>query len=335
MPVPPRYNLSNYVNATAPAFHGIAARPGCLFGAANLPRQENLGHRNLSSTGKPAEPKTHSTVHKPAPAICTPTPTQLLSHACQKRRFNPEWVERFKNGKYTCDVVLRGQVVRHTKGYDNMQAAKMAVAKKALPLVEASPIPPKGSANTTAQNVDIKLEESDSSGQAIHRLGQLTGMSGQSFRESGQGVRVSGSRDLVNSGPRRSDLTPAEYNLLEQVRKVMGTAMPDHLPDNPILSRAFLQGMALGSHVERSRQRTSRSRSPSAHPRVSGGYRMRSPLRGRIRTTPPPHYEHYPGRPHSDHYRPEDILGRDRQIAQAPGSEQWSHDGFARLYPQT
>ncbi|KAM7198251.1 hypothetical protein V8F20_006278 [Naviculisporaceae sp. PSN 640] len=179
--------------------------------------------------------------------------------------------------------------------------------------------------------------------------------------------RRSGTQDsqrmVVNAGNDRpstatqaviltDDISNDDVLLAAQIRRSMAEN------SNPEVSKAFLDGLALGSRlgalgatldrVPRDR-RSSRSRSPTAG-RRDDRHRVRSPPAPRIRLTPPPQYYSYPGRPSSDRYRParpaggqkeagtertqENLVPRSANTASAEkrgaNDEAWVHDLYYR-----
>ncbi|KAK3693470.1 hypothetical protein B0T22DRAFT_476317 [Podospora appendiculata] len=291
----------------------------------------------------PKTPSSHhgnTTAQHPGPA----TPMQLLSLACQKRKFNPEWIERtVSENKFTCDVLLRGQLVSSTKSYATPYVAKLVAAQKALKVVRSWGAAPNAEVDSTRSRaydhkhgVAIKQEKGNSPRKVLaggHATGPAIkkepgrGANGNSTAQS----KPSGSEGNASSGTGRSTTAlKKQQMLIEEIQKTMGTAVPDRSKDDPEVAKAFLEGLALGSRLagslsQTSRSRSSRSRSPSLRNADSSRFRTRSPVRPRVRATPPPHYENFPGRPNSDHYRPEDPSGRDRP----PGSstEKLASDG--------
>lgn len=108
--------------------------------------------------------------------------------------------------------------------------------------------------------------------------------------------------------------------LAAQIRRSMAENL------NPAVSKAFLDGLALGSRlgvaldrVPRSRHE-SRSRSPTAR-RRDDRHRVRSPQGSRIRLTPPPQYHNLPGRRTSDRYRPAGPASGEREVGAERGRE--------------
>ncbi|KAK3335292.1 hypothetical protein B0T19DRAFT_452218 [Cercophora scortea] len=307
----------------------------------------------------PKAPSSHqgnTTLQHQAPA----TPMQLLSLACQKRKFNPEWIEKAVGDKFTCAVRLRDQLVNSTRAYATPYVAKLVAAQKALKIVSSWGLPTGAEMDSTQSRatnnpkhgVTIKQEKGDSprkvsaggrsNGQAsIKKERGAHGPNSQAGGTNGNNTAQSkpsgseGNRDRRGTGHSTADLRKQQV-LIEDIQKIMGIEVPDRSKDDPEVAKAFLEGLALGSRLagslslQTSRGRSSRSRSPSLRNPDGNRFRTRSPVRPRIRTTPPPHYENFPGRPNSDHYRPEDSSGRDRP--RGSSAEKWAPDGHSEPF---
>ncbi|KAH9903827.1 hypothetical protein F4778DRAFT_100988 [Xylariomycetidae sp. FL2044] len=99
--------------------------------AITMPKQE---YSATSSDGRDRGGDTTQVMH--------PTPTSLLSYACQKRRFNPSFIEwKTNGGKFMCSVDLDGQIVQNHTQYDSAFDAKQASAELALRFVRKKSIP--------------------------------------------------------------------------------------------------------------------------------------------------------------------------------------------------
>ncbi|KAI1414891.1 hypothetical protein F5Y13DRAFT_187579 [Hypoxylon sp. FL1857] len=62
--------------------------------------------------------------------------TKLLTQECQKRHFNPHFIERVTNdGYYTCSVDIRGRLIRGAREYESAAEAKAVIAQHALSIV--------------------------------------------------------------------------------------------------------------------------------------------------------------------------------------------------------
>lgn len=257
------------------------------------------------------------------------TPMQLVSQICQRRHFNPDWHETMtREGQYTCTVILGKNVVTTGKTYSTAPAAKMATAYTALRVIQSwkdlskaeaeacESFRTKGRARLIPGTNNKRRSLGPSQIAAAGRR-QDTPIKQEGVNNGTVAIRPSGG----GGSSSRALIRPKEQaKLLELVNKTMdlGETVPDRSQDSPEVARAFLEGMAVGARLAQSARASAessfsrshgsvprdRSRSPSRS--APDNYRSRSPVQSRIRLTPPPSYDHYPGRPHSDRYRPED-----------------------------
>ncbi|KAG7293495.1 hypothetical protein NEMBOFW57_003547 [Staphylotrichum longicolle] len=79
--------------------------------------------------------------YRPNPGSqCGILPTQLLSEACQARRFNPQFITtETAGGLFACDVKLLQAIVKGDRLYPSEEQAKYAVANKALNVIRSWP----------------------------------------------------------------------------------------------------------------------------------------------------------------------------------------------------
>ncbi|KAM7186006.1 hypothetical protein V8F33_012069 [Rhypophila sp. PSN 637] len=303
------------------------------------------------------------------------TPTAVLSRECQRRHFNPEWkVYSTEGGRFGCDVKVGNTWIRGKTTWKDIIAAKYAMAREALPAVRRMPVisswagvPMTISGPGNQSDMAIKQEQgagnnSRSIPQVIKREDNVSNNTGRAQtavkQQPGQSLYTPPTRreQNGNQGTKATMLNniSVESSLMTHLQHSLRVSIPSN--SNPEVTKAFLEGVALGSRlgasldgVTRGRRGNSRSRSPAAAGSRRGAdrYRVRSPPpNARPRSTPPPVYADYPGRPNSDHYRPNDsAIPRERPraaVTQPPSrpalvgntgidGESWGHDGYYRM----
>ncbi|KAL2173539.1 uncharacterized protein P884DRAFT_317963 [Thermothelomyces heterothallicus CBS 202.75] len=273
------------------------------------------------------------------------SPNQNNDRLSQMRRFNPVWLIRSSaNGRVICDVKLHNHVIEADSDFDCTQAAKIAVAKKALSVVQSWPVgcfppppsqqisePPRSANAPPPRTVDTGASRAaHGRGRSLLALNQEGG-----FQTMAPGLGRSAARATeLDRGRRENTMTAArgdrgreQVELLEHVRRVMGISMPDTTRDNPEAARAFLEGLAVGARLAGARvsgfSLKSRSRSPlRSSPET---YRARSPLGRSGRLSPPPGHR----------WRVSDGSPRNRSEPRPPRppvgrGDRWVHD---RYYP--
>ncbi|KAJ4415527.1 hypothetical protein N0V85_002690 [Neurospora sp. IMI 360204] len=230
---------------------------------------------------------------------------QTLSLRCQSLGFNPEWVlGGIVGGKCSFNLKLQDVMVESDGLYIGEHMAKAAVAAKALKdselwrKLERWSRPPASSKASATNHANGSSARSTNNSRQNNPRQNLVLVK-----------REPGSLDVaVGRTPDESE----RLKLLIMLQKYIGPSVPNYA-DRPDVCKAFFEGLAMGARLTRSSQSPSkhpqnertRSRSPpTRHPSNSASYRARSPLGARTRLTPPPVYDHYPGRPDSSHYRP-------------------------------
>lgn len=207
--------------------------------------------------------------------------TAILSAECQKRRFNPqfhEWVA--PDGDFRCSVSLDGFTLYGTRGYPTATEAKQALAESAIQHVRLKPVPD-GPSNKAGERLGR---------QAGERPGRLADATPQK-RES---PSLPEPRGLL------------EKSLMTRIQNVFGhTAGPsDEIMKDPVASRAFLEGFALGCKVQGSQSqddangdKNARDRSYRARSRASSS--RETPSRDRSSRDLTPSARHYRPQSHS------------------------------------
>lgn len=244
------------------------------------------------------------------PNQLNPGPLAALSHECQRRKFNPEWYGNQTNGGiFTCNVKLGGQVVKGDGHFPTLMAAKIAVAKKALRIVQAKnfkvtrDIAPQGAGAPVAATASMpkQMGQNSASGhrQSAPVLKKEEDTPMPDIGGNGATAQVVARRSQSASRRSRAHEQSERASLLDRVHRMTGISLPESARNNPDVARAFLEGLSVGARLSGSvpRRRHSRSRSPSAHRHSSESYRERSPGRNRDRNRSE-------RRTRTDYYRP-------------------------------
>ncbi|KAL7620662.1 hypothetical protein AAE478_009657 [Parahypoxylon ruwenzoriense] len=216
-------------------------------------------------------------------------PAMMLSEECQKRRFNPKFIESMlPGGKWKCSVDLNCMKIEDTRSFGSRTAAKDYIASQGLMELRKFPFPPEAiqsgkSAPTKNKNALIKKDDA-STNSSLHRLPLYDGLNDND-----------------------------KHHLIAELIESMDGLSHDYLSTlhaNSVASQAFLDGFALGSRLQGSAQRPgslpgllqshgeSRRRERSPAPTPENDYRARSPVRPMDADFPahPPFFFDY-GRP--------------------------------------
>ncbi|KAK0732554.1 hypothetical protein B0T21DRAFT_412728 [Apiosordaria backusii] len=287
---------------------------------------------SLRSSGAP-QPDNPDLPSDPGPSA-NPTAPQQLSYACQARGFNPVWNEfTTPDGKFGCHVNLGGDTLKNANRFNTAKEAKSHTAKLGLAFLGSANAPPPAPSQGPVTRSRAYIAHLEAS---VARL-KATVARLQAPATSSRGVpahpRVSGGRagqvvvkreqdvemtDVpASSGGRVSSIGVAQQaELLEQIQRITGMDVINPSRESAEVTRAYLEGLAVGSRLTAAARR--RSRSPTRSPQTSrvDRHRERSPLTARVRLTPPPVYERWSGRPATDRYRPDNHYrpGEDRRF---------------------
>ncbi|KAH6651220.1 hypothetical protein F5144DRAFT_638925 [Chaetomium tenue] len=164
---------------------------------------------------------------------------ERLSRECQMRHFNLEWqFQTFRNGRFTCHVKLRDNIVLGTGDYECRQTAKAAVARRALAVVQAWPLdsywpeptrmPARSQAHTEASRDGRSgpiVEQEGSSLMSAPGHGALTVMAPERMRSEQQAA------------------------VLGQMGRAIGIPVPESSRTNLEATQAFLEGVAVGTRL--------------------------------------------------------------------------------------
>ncbi|KAK6949601.1 hypothetical protein Daesc_009684 [Daldinia eschscholtzii] len=235
------------------------------------------------------------------------TPAMLLSQECQKRRFNPQFKELHDgNGRFKCSVNLKGLVVADTSTYSNPFEAKSAISKKAL--LEVRKLPCEDPAYKPAAILTKVVKQGmyggvpKSPGFRRVRTEKKTSLQ-QRRNDQRTGVTPLMQEHRVNRYQPPGDFSNDRYDSvgldsdqdfwLSQVQQQFGHANgpSNRIAQDPLASRAFLEGMALGVRLGQSSIRHSEAYTDAPFPvprrsitqsrSDSDRYRERSPATNR------------------------------------------------------
>jgi hypothetical protein len=265
---------------------------------------------------------------------------QMLSLWCQSHGFNPQWMEiKNSDGTFTYHVLVGERFFLHNEKFPDPRSAKIATAHKAMMEILGKNLhisPPKrrnvsGSVEETSAR--LKQQEDETTGGLLntHEGGATVGQGLKSGhdqddrenrdRKLGMGRLVQAfergmGHDQKREIQRETDLA----GMLAQVERgdAMRTLLPDHLRGNPLATRAFLEGVALGASLVEPTSSGKRPRSPSP-PRYTTD---RGGMSKRRRISP-------------DYYRPDhsynhqNISPRPEDGSLVPANRRWRE-----LYPE-
>ncbi|KAI1647672.1 uncharacterized protein F4817DRAFT_97661 [Daldinia loculata] len=234
------------------------------------------------------------------------TPAMLLSQECQKRRFNPQFTEwHDRNGRCKCSVSLKGLIVTDMRAYDTASEAKAAISRKALTEVRKLPCEdPAGKPAAILTEVvkqgiykDVpnffgfgSAQTENKPNPQQHRNNQHTQVA--PFMQEHRVSRYQPPGNFSNDRYDNYDLHDQQNLLMSQVQYLFGhiNGPSNRIAEDPLASRAFLEGIALGSRLGQStihRPDAYTYAPPSAPQRLnarprgdSGRRRERSPVTG-------------------------------------------------------
>ena len=194
-----------------------------------------------------------------------PRASQRLSVECQRRSFNPEWIlVQRANGLFSCDVKLLRHIVKGGRLFRSPEAAKSAVASKALGIIRTWP--------TSAEVAGEDCRQHIAGVMANRHDGRRRG----GINTDEQLMMASDPRMSNNMHPapagRESEIGRTDD--IDEFARALRDGLTEQTLADPIATRAFVESLAVGLL---SAQQRDRSRSPAPVPRVAGGYRERSP----------------------------------------------------------
>ncbi|KAI0845311.1 hypothetical protein F5Y00DRAFT_171379 [Daldinia vernicosa] len=196
------------------------------------------------------------------------TPAMLLSQECQKRRFNPQFTEwHDRNGRCKCSVSLKGLIVSEMRAYNTASEAKAAISKKAL--IEVRKLPCEDPADKPAailtevvkQGIYKEVPDFFGFGSAQtenkpnpqqHRNHQHNQVA--PFMQEHRVSRYQPPGNFPNDRHDNYDLHDQQNLLMSQVQYLFGhiNGPSNRIAEDPLASRAFLEGIALGSRLGQS-----------------------------------------------------------------------------------
>jgi hypothetical protein len=283
-------------------------------------------------SGPPAQPdryRPQNIPHAAPGATASSIPTAVLSSACQRRGYNPEWkIQQDEMGRFAVTVIANGASFKSPGFFPSERDAKLAAAKLALASfnrngrARASRARPQHDVTST---LGIKQEED----------ADMTGIP-----MAPQAV-VKRNESVPNSDPK----LPEIRGLMKRVKTLLGDEVKEHHKDQPEVMAAFLEGMLAGSRLAPQLVAPmSHGQPPSTGRRGGGrwgnGYRRsrsRSPA-GRAPAGRLTYRERSPVSQHPAEYRSTSARGgntnrrrsfhRDGRGSALP--DRWDHDMFDR-----
>ncbi|RYP16113.1 hypothetical protein DL765_005314 [Monosporascus sp. GIB2] len=202
-----------------------------------------------------------------------PSSTAILSTECQKRRFNPqftEWVTR--DGRYMCSVYLNGITLHDSRTFGTALEAKQSLAKRAVAEVKKFPCPDPA---VKAAEKAAKAAAWESSKNEAPQGGRYGGQVKSKPRDDRhrhsaipQGIGPVRNHYATDPHTRRSEAS----HLVSRIQALYdgsGNGPSSFVLTDPLASRAFLEGFALGGKLHETANRPCkpeqiRPRSPQA-----------------------------------------------------------------------
>ncbi|KAK4178085.1 hypothetical protein QBC36DRAFT_369489 [Triangularia setosa] len=298
---------------------------------------------SLKSSGPPLSNHPQMPSGPRQPVESPTTAAQRLSHACQKRGFNPMFeVFTTPGGRHGCNVNIGGALLRNESLFDSTKQAKEDTAMKGLDYLrqrgwaigsQSPPTSSRGRARSQVHPAPSQAPSTHSQGPVTRSQASIAHLEASVARleatVAGLQTPTTSSRER-SAHPRLSDFHGQEQDvemtdvpasnssrvsgigaaqqaeLLEQIQRITGMDVIDPSRESAEVTRAYLEGLTVGSRLAVTARR--RSRSPTRSPQTSrvNRHRERSPVEARVRLTPPPVYERWSGRPATDRYRPDD-----------------------------
>ncbi|RYP51949.1 hypothetical protein DL768_002825 [Monosporascus sp. mg162] len=202
-----------------------------------------------------------------------PSSTAILSTECQKRRFNPqftEWVTR--DGRYMCSVNLNGITLHDSRTFSTALEAKQSLAKRAVAEVKMFPCPDPA---VRAAEKAAKASAWEGSKNEAPQSGRYGGQAKskphddrQSHSAIPQGADPIHNHYTTDPYTRRSEAGHL-VSRIQALYEGSGNGPSSFVLTDPLASRAFLEGFALGSKLHETANRPCqpeliRPRSPQA-----------------------------------------------------------------------
>ncbi len=254
-----------------------------------------------------------------------PTITAILSAECQKRRFNPQFTEWMTpEGRNMCSVNLNGVILHDSRTFSSALEAKQSLAKRAVAEVKKLPVDPnnpnkaaekaemfekaaKAAKNTTWNKVKSEVPQgAHAHNGGIFKIKRRDDCPSY-YVPPPIAAQGRGFPSHYTADPRTQQSEAANLiNRIQALYKRPSYGTSSFILTDPLASRAFLEGFALGGklhessesnqYIEQARPRSpqvtfdrlygryqqhDRERSPAAgHGR--GNHRERSPIRRRL-----------------------------------------------------
>ncbi|RYP03936.1 hypothetical protein DL764_004770 [Monosporascus ibericus] len=202
-----------------------------------------------------------------------PSSTAILSTECQKRRFNPqftEWVTR--DGRYMCSVNLNGITLHDSRTFGTALEAKQSLAKRAVAEVKKFPCPdPAARAAEKAAKASAWEGSKNEVPQSGRYGGQVNSKPHDDRRSHfaiPQGTDPIRNHYTTDPYTRRSEASHL-VSRIQALYEGSGIGPSSFVLTDPLASRAFLEGFALGGRLHETANRPCqpeqiRPRSPQA-----------------------------------------------------------------------
>ncbi|RYP86554.1 hypothetical protein DL769_000726 [Monosporascus sp. CRB-8-3] len=202
-----------------------------------------------------------------------PSSTAILSTECQKRRFNPqftEWVTR--DGRYMCSVNLNGITLHDSRTFGSALEAKQSLAKRAVAEVKKFPCPDPAVKAAEKAAKAAAWEGSKNEAPQSGRYGGQVKSKPRDDRHSHsaipQGTDPTRNRYMADPYTRRSEASRL-VSRIQALYEGSGNGPSSFVLTDPLASRAFLEGFALGGKLHETANRPCqpeqiRPRSPQA-----------------------------------------------------------------------
>lgn len=180
------------------------------------------------------------------------TQTAILSTECQKRRFNPQFTEWSVQGKFFCSVNMNGIVLSSERGFTTANDAKQAMARRALEEIKKQPCAsPAARAAAKAARAEQVANEPASNGDRIAFAGANRMSNPPAMLQHSE----NGEPSLQNFATGATSHHLAVQTGLPSYQPSPASTLSPDILTNPVASRAFLEGLALGARLYESAQR--------------------------------------------------------------------------------
>ncbi|KAI5922638.1 hypothetical protein F4810DRAFT_711232 [Camillea tinctor] len=249
-----------------------------------------FGTAHVNRTGRGATTAPPSTARANIGSGWRTPPTTALSKECQKRSFNPSFTEHItENGEFKYSVDLNGIIMRSSRSFRTATQAKYDLAKQAVARVRKMPcLSPSTRAHEKARYAAAKSDDMRSRSER----GPMPEPVRSTYGPRAGPIGCPKSAGVITTTPSTPTLShgqsyvgydpgfgrgyitdPAEYDyrstseygsgfgrreelkfLMDRIRSLFGRSDGPSVPvlNDPLASRAFLEGFALGGRLHES-----------------------------------------------------------------------------------